>query len=108
MDIKNYPFLQSDEFAEACHHLDRQYCHATLGPLRKKWKLKVCSALDLIFSTEWGYATYIQIVRPLEEQDQLDLDLDAFSISETSSTTRDIPTADDGMVDDESDVVCTA
>ncbi|EXV02803.1 hypothetical protein X797_003925 [Metarhizium robertsii] len=102
MDIENYPFINPEEFAEACHHLDSQYCRATLGPLRKRWKLKVCTALDLAFSTELGYTTYIQIVRPLEIPGDLDLNLDSFTIS-PSPTTHDIPTADDKMIDDESD-----
>ncbi|KAK9439076.1 autophagy-related protein Atg10 [Metarhizium brunneum] len=102
MDIENYPFINPEEFAEACHHLDSQYCRATLGPLRKRWKLKVCTALDLAFSTEGGYTTYIQIVRPLEIPGDLDLNLDSFTIS-PSPTTHDIPTADNKMIDDESD-----
>lgn len=105
MDIENYPFINPEEFAEACHLLDSQYCRATLGPLRKRWKLKVCTALDLAFSTEGGYTTYIQIVRPLEIPGDLDLNLDSFTIS-PSPTTHDIPTADDKMIDDESDEVC--
>lgn len=104
MDIENYPFLKPDEFAEACHHLDSQYCHATLGPLRKRWKLRVCTALDMTFSVDGGYTTYIQIIRPLEVQDDLDLDLDKFSIS-ASHLDHDIPAADDQMVDEELDEV---
>lgn len=66
-DIKNYPFLTGDEFAEACHHLERRYCQATLGPVRKRWKLRSCRALNtttLTLGTE--YNTYVQIIRPLE------------------------------------------
>ncbi|KAG8406252.1 E2-like conjugating enzyme atg10 [Metarhizium acridum] len=55
------------------------------------------------FSTEGGYTTYIQIVRPLEIPDDLDLHLDGFTISPSSPTIYDIPTADDKMIDDESD-----
>ncbi|TWU74571.1 hypothetical protein ED733_006396 [Metarhizium rileyi] len=102
MEFENYPLLKPHEFQEACHHLDSQYCHATLGPLRKRWKLKVCTALDVEFSTDGGYTTYIQIVRPLEVPDDLDLDLDSFSIS-PSHAVCDVPMADEKMVFNESD-----
>ncbi|KAK4186454.1 hypothetical protein QBC35DRAFT_554057 [Podospora australis] len=65
-EFKNYPFLTGEEFAEACHYLDRKYCQATLGPVRRKWKLRACTALNTSFSLGPEYSTYIQIVRPLE------------------------------------------
>ncbi|KAK0745932.1 hypothetical protein B0T18DRAFT_139903 [Schizothecium vesticola] len=65
-EFQNYPFLTGDEFAEVCHHLDRQYCQASLGPLRKQWKLRVCSAFNTTFSLGPEYSTYLQIIRPLE------------------------------------------
>jgi ubiquitin-like-conjugating enzyme ATG10 len=83
-DIKQFPYLDKAEFSEACHHLDRRYCQATLGPLRRRWKLRLCTALDMTFSLDGGYATYVQITRPLEadtSHDELSLDLDKFSIS---------------------------
>lgn len=99
-DIENYPSLKPEEFAEACHHLDSQYCRATLGPLRKAWKLRVCSALDTTFSFGSGYATYIQIVRPLTPQADLDLDLSKFSISDPSGG-YGFTAADEDMMDEE-------
>ncbi|KAL2255875.1 hypothetical protein VTK26DRAFT_2551 [Humicola hyalothermophila] len=66
-DFKNYPFLTSEEFAEVCHYLERRYCQATLGPVRKKWKLRVCTALNTSFTLGPEYNTYIQIIRPLDE-----------------------------------------
>lgn len=65
-EFQNYPFLTGDEFAEVCHHLDRQYCQASLGPLRKQWKLRVCSAFNTTFSLGPEYSTFLQIIRPLE------------------------------------------
>jgi ubiquitin-like-conjugating enzyme ATG10 len=65
-EFRNYPFLTGEEFAEVCHHLDRRYCHATLGPLRRQWKMRVCTALNTSFSLGPEYNTYLQIVRPLE------------------------------------------
>ncbi|KAH8737119.1 hypothetical protein BGZ61DRAFT_9577 [Ilyonectria robusta] len=85
MSIANYPSLSPEEFSEACHHLDRQYCRAELGPERLRWKLRVCAALDTDFTFEGGYTTYIQIRRPLQtdlDHGDLSLDLDNFSFSE--------------------------
>ncbi|KAK3694625.1 hypothetical protein B0T22DRAFT_507295 [Podospora appendiculata] len=65
-DFHNYPFLTGEEFDEVCHQLDRRYCQATLGPVRRQWKLRVCSALSTSFSSGSEYSTYIQIVRPLD------------------------------------------
>ncbi|KAK6198339.1 hypothetical protein LQW54_010362 [Pestalotiopsis sp. IQ-011] len=67
-----YPFLSTEEFAEVCHHLDNRYCQATLGPVRKRWKLRVHRALDMAFGSESGYTTFVQITRPLEENGDLD------------------------------------
>ncbi|KAK1752397.1 hypothetical protein QBC47DRAFT_388359 [Echria macrotheca] len=65
-EFKRYPLLTGEEFAEVCHHLDRRYRQATLGPLRKQWKLNVSTALNTSFSLGPEYNTYVQIVRPLE------------------------------------------
>ncbi|KAK3336475.1 hypothetical protein B0T19DRAFT_39995 [Cercophora scortea] len=81
-DFINYPFLTGEEFDEACHQLDRRYCQATLGPVRRQWKLRVCSALNTSFASGSEYSTYIQIVRPLDgELNDGDLSsyLDSFS-----------------------------
>lgn len=91
-DFKNYPFLDADEFAEACHQLDRRYTQATLGPVRRRWKLRVCRALDISFSASAEYATYIQIIRPLDgELDDGDLStcLDNFSFGHDSAHAAD-------------------
>ncbi|KAK0632000.1 hypothetical protein B0T14DRAFT_18159 [Immersiella caudata] len=73
-EFRNYPFLTGEEFTEVCHHLDRRYCQAALGPLRRQWKMRVCTALNTSFSLGPEYNTYLQIVRPLEgELDDGDL-----------------------------------
>ncbi|KAM7223167.1 hypothetical protein V8F06_001380 [Rhypophila decipiens] len=85
--IKNYPYLSPEEFTEACHHLDSQYCRATLGPVRKQWRLRAVMALNTSPFSMLGleYHTYIQIIRPLEdsssgrEDDDLSRYLDKFS-----------------------------
>lgn len=92
-DFSNYPFLDAEEFAETCHQLDRRYTQATLGPLRRRWKLRVCRALDISFSASAEYATYIQIIRPLDgELDDGDLSacLDNFSFSDDTPDTKDM------------------
>lgn len=101
MDIANFPSLSQDEFKEACHHLDRQYCRATLGPLRRQWKLTLCTALDTTFSFDEAYSTYIQIVRPLrEDDDDLSSHLATFAISPEPDQ-ETLPTADRHMMDAE-------
>lgn len=87
---QHYPFLNKEEFTEACHHLDNKYCHATLGPLRKKWRLNVCTALDTSFAADSDYTTFLQITRPLEDESGLgDLEtiLDDFSMDEVNDDT---------------------
>ncbi|KAK8126256.1 uncharacterized protein PG998_002015 [Apiospora kogelbergensis] len=92
---RNYPFLEKEEFAEACHFLDRKYCQARLGPLRRQWRLGVHSGLDMSFGSDLGYATFVQISRPLEDTanlDDLEATLNSFTMTEA--------TGDEEMVDD--------
>lgn len=88
-EFKNYPYLNPEEFAEVCHHLDRRYIQANLGPVRRQWKLRVCRALDLGFISSVDYTTYLQIIRPLDgELDDGDLSkfLEDFSFGENKDT----------------------
>jgi ubiquitin-like-conjugating enzyme ATG10 len=108
MDIKQFPYLDKAEFSEACHHLDRRYCQAKLGSLRRRWKLRLCTALDMTFSLDGGYTTYVQITRPLEadpSHDELSLGLDRFSISQEEDALaveeqdmRDVEDADEAAL----------
>ncbi|KAF5021836.1 hypothetical protein F66182_6129 [Fusarium sp. NRRL 66182] len=102
MSIKNFPSLDPEEFSEACHHLDRQYCQASLGPERARWKLRVCNALCTDFAFGGSFTTYIQIRRPLQldlDHGDLSLDLDGFSFDDKSP---DVSTgADKDMIDAE-------
>lgn len=85
-DLSHFPNLDQAEFTEACHLLDSRYRQATLGPLRRRWKLNVCTALATSFSHDNdGYTTYLQIVRPLEADIDLPFDLGGFSISGEST-----------------------
>ncbi|KXJ92186.1 hypothetical protein Micbo1qcDRAFT_233487 [Microdochium bolleyi] len=103
-----YPHLTPDEFAEACHHLDSRYCRATLGALRRSWRLHVRTALNLTsFSVGSDTATYLQITRPLgssstADDDDLVSSLGTFSFGELDE--QDAVSADDRMLEmDEAD-----
>lgn len=106
-EFTNYPYLNAEEFAEVCHQLDRRYSQATLGPVRRRWRLRVCRALDISFSTSAEYTTYIQIIRPLDgELDDGDLSayLDNFSFDQDKDMAN---TEDQDMLEaEESDSVC--
>jgi ubiquitin-like-conjugating enzyme ATG10 len=108
-DFNNYPFLTGEEFAEVCHHLDRRYCQARLGPLRRQWRLRVCTALNMSFSLGSEYNTYLQIVRPLEgELDDGDLSscLESFSFGGRSGDDEmEIEADKDMMIAEEADEV---
>lgn len=94
--IQNYPHLSPSEFAEAAHHLDRLYSRATLGPLRRQWKLRVRSALNTHFvsPSDPEYSTFIQITRPLE----VDLDNDGLSEFLDNLTFEGPAVKDEGLV----------
>ncbi|KAK4158483.1 ubiquitin-like-conjugating enzyme ATG10 [Chaetomidium leptoderma] len=89
-EFRSYPFLTGEEFAEVCHHLDRRYCQATLGPRRRQWKLRMHTALNTAaFTLGPDYSTYLQIIRPLDgELDDGDLStyLDNFSFEDRTTT----------------------
>lgn len=123
--FRSYPLLTPEEFHEVCHHLDRRYCHATLGPARRRWKLRVCTALNTsgpaaaAFALGPEYSTYLQIVRPLEgELDDGDLSacLDNFSFGDGGGVDGEVEMEVDGggerdremMEAEEADRVCTS
>lgn len=106
-EFRNYPQLSAEEFGEVCHQLDRRYSQATLGPVRRRWKLRVCRALDLSFTASAEYATFVQIIRPLDgELDDGDLSacLDKFSLAEDDHMTNSED--HDTLEAEESDSVC--
>ncbi|KAH7030811.1 uncharacterized protein B0I36DRAFT_362622 [Microdochium trichocladiopsis] len=103
-----YPHLTPEEFAEVCHHLESRYCKATLGPLRRRWRLHVRTALSTSFDFDSDHATYLQIRRPLTsassaEDDELAATFGTFSFGSLEGQ-DDVVVADDHMVQmDESD-----
>lgn len=87
-DFAQFPHLTKDEFAEVCHLFDRRYSQATLGPLRRRWQLRVLSALAMSFDFDGGQSTYVQIIRPLEadlDHGDLSLDLGRFSFADDAA-----------------------
>lgn len=97
-EFHEYPFLTADEFTEVCHHLDRIYRHATLGLLRRRWRLSACTAFNTSsYAAGSEYTTYIQITRPLDEDaagalDDCDLSnqLDRFSLATPAVSSADV------------------
>ncbi|RYP38124.1 hypothetical protein DL767_002641 [Monosporascus sp. MG133] len=104
---QQYPYLTGDEFAEACHLLDRRYYRATLGPLRKQWRLTVHTALDVSFPAYSDLVTFLQITRPLEADSPTDNELasqmGAFRLGGDSEGDADdaLTEADEMMVETE-------
>ncbi|KAM0287672.1 hypothetical protein ACHAQH_000201 [Verticillium albo-atrum] len=108
-DIKNFPNLTREEFAEVCHHFDNRYVQATLGPLRRRWKMRVFSAFDLAFALNADCTTYIQIIRPIEatlDHEDLSSFLDSFSFGDQARRSAPAVEMDQAMMDaEESDEV---
>ncbi|PHH65504.1 hypothetical protein CDD81_2284 [Ophiocordyceps australis] len=86
MDIKDFPFLSTGEFSDACHKLEASYGIAELGSLRNSWKLRLRTALGTIFYVSGINPTYIQITCPLkpaiDSRDSLSLDLANLQMSD--------------------------
>ncbi|KAI0436018.1 hypothetical protein F4803DRAFT_257815 [Xylaria telfairii] len=86
-----YPFLTNEEFAEVCHYLDVKYCQATLGPLRKQWRLNLHTALATSATTHSDLVTFLQITKPFEANevdDQLASHLSNVALGEPSAPAR--------------------
>lgn len=103
-EFHDYPFLSLDEFSEVCHDFDRIYRQATLGPLRRRWRVSVCMAFNTAFATSGpggsDYTTYLQITRPLENSaaehdDELSDELDKFSFGGEQHSTERYDEVDD-------------
>lgn len=109
MAFANFPSLTAEEFEETCHHLDSRYRRATLGDLRSRWKLQLCTSLSSNFSFFDMPRTYIEIKRALgPDQQDLSMGFDALNISQRGNDDEYLD-ADNEMADDEiSDRVCFA
>ncbi|EFX01109.1 hypothetical protein CMQ_6051 [Grosmannia clavigera kw1407] len=114
-EFGDYPFLTADEFTEVCNQLDRIYRHATLGPLRRRWRLSACTAFNTSsYAAGSEYTTYLQITRPLDEDAAAALDdsdlssqLDRFSLGTLAVSSADVDVEEDQAMaeDDEADQV---
>ncbi|GAP90515.2 putative ubiquitin-like-conjugating enzyme ATG10 [Rosellinia necatrix] len=88
---KCYPFLTNEEFAEVCHYLDAKYCQATLGSLRKQWRLNVHTALDTSATSRADLVTFLQITKPFENNktdEELARSLSNVALDEPLAPTR--------------------
>ncbi|KAI9744811.1 MAG: hypothetical protein M1818_001736 [Claussenomyces sp. TS43310] len=72
-DFKDYPFLSSDEFQDACHFLDQKYIRATLGLQRRIFRLR----LNRNLATG---DVYITIICPIDTS-KYDITLDLEKLS---------------------------
>ncbi len=93
---QQYPYLTQEEFAETCHLLDSRYCRATLGPLRKQWRLNVHTALNMSSVADSDFVTFLQITRSLDENPadvELALRMDTFCLDGRAQ--KDTDTEDD-------------
>lgn len=98
-EFRDYPFLSHDEFNEVCHEFDRIYRQATLGPLRRRWRVSVCTAFNTSFFSDSDSTTYLQVTRPLENSaaehdDELADVMGQFSFGEA---THDMNEVDEAM-----------
>lgn len=110
-EYRNFPHLTAEEFAEVCHLFDSRYRQATLGPLRKRWRVQVLSAFDMAFDfASPGQATYVQIIRPLEatlDHEDLSSHLTKFSFGDDGAArAQGLDLGDEAMIEaEESDEV---
>src|SRR3569833_1250673 len=95
-EFDNYPFLSAEEFSEVCHFFDWWYRQATLGPIRRQWRLNLRTALDTTSAFGAEYTTYIQITRPLDG----DIDDGDFSLG-TEAVTEDLTPQEAEMMEAE-------
>jgi ubiquitin-like-conjugating enzyme ATG10 len=100
-DIANFPSLTGEEFEEACHHLDSRYRRAALGPLRQQWKLRLQTALDATLSFQDMPRTIVEITRPLQHQEDEDLDLRLGDLAISGEPEDALVEGDQEMMDNE-------
>ncbi|KAI0838995.1 hypothetical protein F5Y06DRAFT_37177 [Hypoxylon sp. FL0890] len=68
-------------------HRNRRYSRATLGPVRKQWRLHVHTALELSYENGPGHTTFLQITRPLDDVTS--------AVSDLAAQMGDVSLADD-------------
>lgn len=83
----NFPFLTAEEFEEACHYFDRRYRQAKMGMKRMKWKLKIQTALNVLFDYQDTSRCLLEITQTLlDTGSEVDLDLDGLDLTGLASS----------------------
>ncbi|KAI0204677.1 hypothetical protein F4808DRAFT_306489 [Astrocystis sublimbata] len=88
---RSYPFLDNEEFAEVCHYLESKYIQATLGPIRKEWRLDLHTALNTSATSHADLVTFVQITKSLgsnQVDDELASHFGNVALSEPSASLR--------------------
>lgn len=57
-EYQNYPLMTEAEFDLACHHFHNRYIQATLGPLRRTFRVDVRHDM-------FRDSTYLEIIQPI-------------------------------------------
>ena len=57
-EYQNYPLMTQAEFDLACHHFHNRYIQATLGPLRRTFRVDVRHDM-------FRDSTYLEIIQPI-------------------------------------------
>lgn len=83
----NFPFLSAEEFEETCHYFDRRYRQAKLGMKRMQWKLRIRTALNVLFDYQETSRCLLEITQTLQGVgDDAELDMASLDLSEGAYT----------------------
>ncbi len=80
-EYEQYPMLTQAEFELACHHLHNRYIQATLGPLRRSFRMNLTHNL----LNDYAYLTIIQPVKLPEDDISGLLDFASLNTRDASS-----------------------
>lgn len=84
---QSFPFLTAEEFEEACHYFDRRYRQAKLGMKRMQWKLRIRTALNVLFDYQETSRCLLEITQSLQDTgNDVELDMDGLDLSAQGST----------------------
>lgn len=82
---QNFPLLNPEEFEEACHYFDRKYRQAKLGLKRMQWKLRIRTALNVLFDYQETSKCLVEITRTLNDTN-VELDIDQLDLGGLGNT----------------------
>lgn len=84
---ENFPFLTAEEFEEACHYFDRRYRQAKLGMKRMQWKLRMRTALNVLFDYQETSRCLLEITQSLQNTAaDVELDMDGLDLGAQRDT----------------------